>query len=78
MHWTELINNSIGKYSFLTARRACTQNVKHRGKKSRRKDKVVPETNSSGCHDDIDRAKQLPSKYTFTFSWTAGKLQGSW
>lgn len=33
MHWTELINNSIGKYSFLTARRACTQIGKYREKK---------------------------------------------
>lgn len=32
------------------------------------------EINSSGCHDDIDRVIQLPSKYTFTSSWTAGKL----
>lgn len=51
MHCMELINNSTGKYSFTMTRKALTLNGKNR--KTRGKDEVVLETNSSGCHDDI-------------------------
>lgn len=56
MHWMELIKNSEGKYSFTTTRKALTQKGKNR--KTRGKDKVLLETNSSGCHNGIARGKR--------------------